>query len=371
MGFKTAGLPYFAFNSPLFRASVPLWKILQRDCGLTLYTTPFLGKIGKADRDAVPNESLIANGVTYTTFDEINLGTSHTIEFNANLKNLTEVILGDNISTNNFITTFSNSTISYRSGGVSAGFAISTHNENHKYEFVRENLNISLSVDGGVPESKTLSSNNDFLLSSLMAYSGGSVKFTGTLNYLSITKSDGQTLTLNTNTRQDSGIIPLNITDANGNAIGVIEGQQEFSPVIPTEVSPVVETQQDANGMTVAKSLSDNLFDYTKATDGEYFGTSGDIVTTNPNRYLTAPIWCEGETSACKTRESSNVKFLDKEFNQLSVLASPSNPFAIPTEACYLQTYGDTTEVTKELFVVNFGSTLLPHVPYSGYSFRS
>ena len=322
---------------------IPLWKILQRDCGLTLYTTPFLGKIGKADRDAVPNEALIGNGVTHATFEFTQASALWDVEFEV-----------------------SDTTLAYRriidcttDGGV--GF-------------------ITFDPSGNIiPSSGTLSSvglkytvvdiSITFSKLAMLATGLGNNVFDKNLSYFKMTnKSTGLTYTLNTNTRQSSGIIPLNITDANGNAIGVIQGQQEFSPVIPTEVSQVVKTQQDANGVTVAKSLTDNKVNALNPIEGIVDQTTGNVLLSSSWRcsyFIELP---EDRKFFLVDTESPNTCSYDKDFNFIELYASTGLHQA-PANAKYVRT--SWNPINASTVALYFSEVALPYVPYSGYSFKS
>ena len=82
----------------------------------------------------------------------------------------------------------------------------------------------------------------------------------GNLSSLVIKNLDTNlTYTLAINERQDSGIIPLKVTDSSGNFVENINCQQEISPDTPTEIN-YLPSLQNVNGVTYAKALGKNLY---------------------------------------------------------------------------------------------------------------
>ena len=63
MSFKTSGFPHYSFNPLGFRTNGSLKKLLA--CGLDLFTTPTIDKVGKKTRDAERALALVGDTVTY------------------------------------------------------------------------------------------------------------------------------------------------------------------------------------------------------------------------------------------------------------------------------------------------------------------
>jgi len=161
---------------------------LQKNCGLDLYTTPLIDKIGKKSRDAERALALVANSETYATFDEINLGTNYTIETMFDFQNVsTQTLLGNSTDTNMWLIVDSTTQLRHAIGsGISVTLISDISFENKNVKIVREDTNVKLMVDDILKDTQTLSSNASFIIDRLFVIGSSSYKFNNNLSLLEI-----------------------------------------------------------------------------------------------------------------------------------------------------------------------------------------